>query len=84
MATLNEKLTAASEAKDKAQITKILVDMNDALEAVQHEAEALVKAEKELKDKNNESKLMDTLSTKLNNLIEGGTKLDQAKAHWRM
>ena len=80
LATLNEKLTAASEAKDKAQITKILVDMNDALEAVQHEAEALVKAEKELKDKNNESKLMDTLSTKLNNLIEGGTKLDQAKS----
>ncbi|KAI4442717.1 hypothetical protein C824_005233 [Schaedlerella arabinosiphila] len=77
---LKKELTNASTAKDKAQITKILVDMNDALEAVQHEAEALVKAEKELKDKNNESKLMDTLSTKLNNLIEGGTKLDQAKS----
>lgn len=80
LATLNEELTNASKAKDKAQITKILVDMNDALKAVQHEAESLVKAEKELKDKNNASKLMDTLSTKLNNLIEGGTKLDQAKS----
>ena len=77
---LKKELTNASTAKDKAQITKILVDMNDALEAVQHEAESLVKAEKELKDKNNASKLMDTLSTKLNNLIEGGTKLDQAKS----
>ncbi len=80
LATLNEELTNASKAKDKAQITKILVDMNDALEAVQQEAEALVTAEKGLKEKNNESKLMDTLSTKLNNLIEGGTKLDQAKS----
>lgn len=77
---LKKELTNASKAKDKAQITKILVDMNDALKAVQHEAESLVKAEKELKDKNNASKLMDTLSTKLNNLIEGGTKLDQAKS----
>lgn len=80
LATLNEELTNASKAKDKAQITKILVDMNDALEAVQQEAEALVTAEKGLKEKNNESKLMETLSTKLNNLIEGGTKLDQAKS----
>ncbi len=77
---LKKELTNASKAKDKAQITKILVDMNDALEAVQQEAEALVTAEKGFKEKNNESKLMDTLSTKLNNLIEGGTKLDQAKS----
>ncbi len=77
---LKKELTNASTAKDKAQITKILVDMNDALEAVQQEAEALVTAEKGLKEKNNESKLMETLSTKLNNLIEGGTKLDQAKS----
>ena len=78
--TLKKELTAASEAKDKAQITKILVDMNDALKAVQQEAEKLVTTEKKLKEKNNESKLMDTLSTKLNNLIEGGTRLDQAKS----